>query len=165
MASPPFFKRKPRKRNTTVKETSGSFFSRFCHLRVCKTVRAFVGFVCLLRPSFLGLQNSISPVRPSPFPEGGQACLWAEGRQPRPGPARRRGGGGVSGARAFTAHAYLQPVVRRRRVGAHRSLRVHVVEASAAGSRAASCASPSASGCRTTPAPPPSRAAGCRPGL
>ena len=85
----PSFKRKPRKRNTTTVERDlriAPFFSRFCHLRVYKTVWAFVGFVCLLRPSFLGLQTASPRCAPLRSPEGGQTCLWAEGRAARPGP-------------------------------------------------------------------------------
>lgn len=94
LASPPFFKRKPRKtkHHHRKRPQDRPFFSRFCHLRVCKTVRAFVGFVCLLRPSFLGLQTAsrAPPLRSA----AGRPVLGGGGGRPPPGPARRRGAAG-----------------------------------------------------------------------
>lgn len=65
------------------------------------------------------------PLRP---PRAGRPVFGRRGRAARPGPARRRGRRGDSAAPGPSPHACLQPVVRRRRVGAHRAhLRGHVV--------------------------------------
>lgn len=115
---------------------------------VFKTVWVFIMLICLFCPSFLGLQKNVSSVRLSFFlPRAGIPVFGLRGGR-RAGPGWLWCGVGVATATGTVAvvtaaaeaaafvslwswpslHTRLQPVVRRRRVGAHGAhLRVHVV--------------------------------------